>query len=85
MENNISAVTWLVTNLFAYKEPNPIEIALIKHAQEIERQQQERSYNEEDMKLAFESGHKKGFSGYPNTENFRQPNFEEFIKQFKNK
>ena len=47
--------------------------------------QQERSYSEEDMKLAFEAGHKKGFSGYPNTENFRQPNFEEFIKQFKNK
>lgn len=50
-----------------------------------EVKEQERSYSEEDMKLAFEAGHKKGFSGYPNTENFRQPNFEEFIKQFKNK
>jgi len=29
----------------------------------------ERMYSEEDMKLAFEAGHKKGFSGYPNTEN----------------
>lgn len=41
MENNISVVTWLATNLFAYKEPNPIEIALIKQAKEIEKQQQD--------------------------------------------
>jgi hypothetical protein len=41
MKNNISVVTWLATNLFAYKEPNPIEIALIKQAQEIEKQQQD--------------------------------------------
>lgn len=45
---------------------------------------EERSYSEEDMKLSFEAGRKRGNSGYPNTDNFRQPNFEEFIKQFKN-
>ena len=47
--------------------------------------QQERMYSEEDMKLAFEAGHKKGFSGYPNTENWKELPFEEWFKQFKNK
>ena len=47
--------------------------------------QQERSYSEEDMKLAFEAGHKKGFSGYPNTENWKELPFEEWFEQFKKK
>jgi hypothetical protein len=45
--------------------------------------QQERSYSDEDMKLSYEAGKKRGNSGYSNTDNFRQPNFEEFIEQFK--
>lgn len=45
--------------------------------------QMDRSYSDEDMKLSFQAGKKRGNSGYPNTDNFRQPNFEEFIKQFK--
>ena len=47
--------------------------------------QKERSYSEEEMKLAFNAGKKRGNSGYPNTDNFREPNFEEFMEQFKNK
>lgn len=75
MENNISVVTWLATNLFAYKEPNPIEIALIKQAKEIERQQQ--GYSEEDMLKSFIAGIK--------CESNHGKNFEQFIEQFKNK
>jgi hypothetical protein len=47
--------------------------------------QQERMYSEEDMKLAFDAGHKKGFSGYPNTENWKELPFNEWFKQFKEK
>ena len=47
------------------------------------RWQAERMYSEEDMKLAFEAGYKKGFSGYPNTENWKELPFEEWLKQFK--
>ena len=49
------------------------------------RWQMERSYSEEDMKLAFEYGHKKGFSGYPNTENWKELPFKEWFEQFKKK
>ena len=52
---------------------------------DVTQKQQERSYSEEDMKLSYEAGKKRGNSGYSNTDNFRQPNFEEFIEQFKNK
>jgi hypothetical protein len=45
--------------------------------------QQETSYNEKDMKLAFEAGYKKGFSGYPNTENWKELPFKEWFNQFK--
>jgi hypothetical protein len=55
----------------------------IQEAKEIEKEQQ--GYSEEDLKLSFDAGKKRGNSGYPNTDNFRQPNFEEFIEQFKNK
>ena len=34
-----SALKWLVTELFAYREPNSIEIQLVKHAQEMEKQE----------------------------------------------
>lgn len=34
-----SALEWLVTELFAYRQPNSIEIQLVKHAQEMEKQQ----------------------------------------------
>jgi hypothetical protein len=45
--------------------------------------QAERMYNEEDIKLAFEAGHKKGFSGYPNTENWKELPFDEWFKNIK--
>ena len=57
------------------------ESGLIKGA----KWQQERMYSEEDMKLAFEAGHKKGFSGYPNTENWKELPFKEWFEQFKKK
>ena len=47
--------------------------------------QQERMYSEGDLKRAFEAGHKKGFSGYPNTENWKELPFEKWFEQFKKK
>jgi hypothetical protein len=44
---------------------------------------QERMYSEEDIKLAFEAGYKKGFSGYPNTENWKELPFDEWFKNIK--
>ena len=46
---------------------------------------QERMYSDEDIKLAFEAGYKKGFSGYPNTENWKELTFNEWFEQFKEK
>jgi len=43
--------------------------------------QAEGMYSEEDMKLAFEAGHKKGFSCYPNTDTFKE--FIQSLKQHK--
>lgn len=37
-------------------------------------------YTEEDLRKAFEAGNKRGWSGYPNTDNWTQPKFEEFIQ-----
>ncbi|CAB4125698.1 hypothetical protein UFOVP54_204 [uncultured Caudovirales phage] len=56
---------------------------IVQQAKEMEKEQQ--GYNEEDMKLAFEYGHKKGFSGYPNTENWKELPFKEWFEQFKKK
>ena len=47
--------------------------------------QKKRMYSEEDLKEAFEAGHKKGFSGYPNTENWKELPFEKWFEQFKKK
>ena len=47
--------------------------------------QAERMYSEEDLKRAFEAGHKKGFSGYPNTENWKELPFENWFEQIKKK
>ena len=47
--------------------------------------QAERMHSKEDLKEAFEAGHKKGFSGYPNTENWKELPFKEWLKQFKKK
>ena len=47
--------------------------------------QAERRHSEEDLKEAFEAGHKKGFSGYPNTENWKELPFEKWFEQFKKK
>ena len=49
------------------------------------KEAQERMYSEEDLKRAFEAGHKKGFSGYPNTENWKELPFEKWFEQFKKK
>ena len=45
--------------------------------------QAERMYSEEDMKLAFEAGHRKGYSGYPNTENWKELSFDKWFEQYK--
>ena len=37
-------------------------------------------YTEEDLRKAFDAGNKRGWSGYPNTDNWTQPKFEEFIQ-----
>ena len=42
-------------------------------------------YTENDMRDAFEAGHKLGWSGYPNTDNWTQPKFEEWFKENKKK
>jgi hypothetical protein len=48
-----SALKWLVTELFAHREPNSIEIQLVKHAQEMEKQeaQSKLMYSEEEVKF----------------------------------
>ena len=43
------------------------------------------SYTENDMRDAFEAGHKLGWSGYPNTDNWTQPKFEEWFNENKKK
>jgi hypothetical protein len=40
-------------------------------------------YSEEDLRKAFEAGNKRGWSGYPDTDNGTQPKFEEFIQSLK--
>jgi hypothetical protein len=47
--------------------------------------QAEKMYSEEDMKLSFEAGHNKGFSGYPNTENWKELPFKKWFEQIKKK
>ena len=42
-------------------------------------------YTENDMRDAFEAGHKLGWSGYPNTDNWTQPKFEEWFNENKKK
>jgi cell division septum initiation protein DivIVA len=42
-----TAVEWLVTELFALKEPNSIEIQIIDQAKEMEKQQ--KGYSEEEV------------------------------------
>ena len=43
------------------------------------------TYTENDMRDAFEAGHKLGWSGYPNTDNWTQPKFEEWFDKNKKK
>ena len=43
------------------------------------------TYTENDMRDAFEAGHKLGWSGYPNTDNWTQPKFEEWFNKNKKK
>jgi hypothetical protein len=42
-----------------------------------------KTYSEEDLRKAFEAGNKRGWSGYPDTDNWTQPKFEEFIQSLK--
>lgn len=39
-------------------------------------------YTEEDLRNAFEAGHRLGWSGYPNTDNWTQPNYEQWRLQY---
>jgi hypothetical protein len=78
-----TAVEWLLENSHIVPKNELNKRELIEVAKEMEKEQQ--GYSEEDMKLSYEAGKKRGNSGYSNTDNFRQPNFEEFIEQFKNK
>lgn len=77
-----TAVEWLVKKYF---EDYNVLISELEFQQAKEMEEQQLGYSEEDMKLSYEAGKKRGNSGYSNTDNFRQPNFEEFIEQFKNK
>ena len=79
----MTAVEWLVKETPNMHWEDAYWADLYEQAKEMEKQQQ--GYSEEDMKMSFEAGRKRGNSGYSNTDNFRQPNFEEFIEQFKNK
>jgi hypothetical protein len=58
-------------------------LASCEKALENRDNQAKRMYSEEDMKLAFQAGHKKGFSGYPNTENWKELPFKEWFEQLK--
>jgi hypothetical protein len=42
-----------------------------------------KTFSEEDLRKAFEAGNKRGWSGYPDTDNWTQPKFEEFIQSLK--
>jgi len=44
---------------------------------------QKELYTKEDMLEAFNAGNKRGHSGYPNTDNWTQPTFEDFISRKK--
>lgn len=61
------------------------EIIIPKEKPKQEEAQEQRMYSESDLKEAFDAGHKKGFSGYPNTENWKAPSFEQWFEQFKKK
>ncbi len=63
----------------------PKHIAFMLGVIEGAKWQQERSYSEEDLRIAFEAGHKKGFSGYPNTENWKELPLKEWFEKFKKK
>ena len=47
------------------------------------------SYTEKEVKellqIAFKAGHERGYSGYPNTNNWTKPEFEEWFEQNKKK
>ena len=76
-----TAVEWLVNelnnrnwNIDFYKSDIK---SLIEQAKEMEKEQTERMYSEEDMKLAFETGRNFQLTG--------ENNFNELIEQFKKK
>ena len=50
-----------------------------------QQEQDKNKYSDEDLREAFEAGHKKGFSGYPNTENWKELPFEKWFEQIKKK
>jgi len=69
---------WLIEKYPTIK----MKISFLIH---IDMEKQQQGYSEEDMKLAFKAGHKKGFSGYPNTENWKELPFKEWFERFKKK
>jgi len=81
-----TAVEWLVEQI---KKDSNLRLrgfdidGIENQAKELEKEQQ--GYSEEDMKLAFKAGYKKGFSGYPNIENWKELPFKEWFEQFKKK
>jgi hypothetical protein len=69
-----SALEWLVTELFAYRQPNSIEIQLVKHAKEMEKQR--KGYSEEEvLKLLKKFYQDNNFNG----------TITEWFEQFKKK
>jgi hypothetical protein len=41
----------------------------------------DKKFSEKDMRLAFQAGNKRGWSGYPDTDNWTQPNEDTYINQ----
>ena len=72
----MTAVEWLVEELFALKQPNSIEIQIVEQAKEMEKQQQ--GYSEEEVLEIL----------YKHTEDLlagKKVTLEQWFEQFKNK
>lgn len=83
-----TAVEWLVTELFALKEPNSIEIQIIDQAKEMENQQ--KGYSEEEVLEILQKAlthQDDGETGSLVTAQgeLRPPNFYSWFERFKKK
>jgi hypothetical protein len=80
-----TAVEWFaeqtenILNDFA-KNNSPFQLELCLHVlNDLERQAKKM---EEDInRKSFEAGNKRGWSGYPDTDNWTQPTFEQYYTQ----